>query len=42
MFAEEDGDEDSYGTTSMDLADLEEMEEAMEEEEKEEEQVRLE
>ena len=40
MFEEnEDGDDDSFGTTSMDLGELEEMEDALEEEELEEEKV---
>ena len=39
MFEEEGGEDDSYGTNSMDLADLEDMEEAMEEEELEEDKV---
>ncbi len=39
MFAEdEEGEEDSYGTTSMDLAELEEMEDALDEDELEEEE----
>ena len=43
MFEEaEEGDDDSLGTTSMDLGELEEMEEALEQEElEEEEKVRL-
>lgn len=41
MFEEEGGEDDSYGTNSMDLADLEDMEEAMEEEELEEDKVLL-
>ena len=44
MFEEaEEGDDDSLGTTSMDLGELEEMEEALEQEElEEEEKVNLE
>ena len=39
MFEEaEEGDDDSLGTTSMDLGELEEMEEALEQEELEEEE----